>query len=123
MATVPFNTATLTAKLLFAGRVTTTSGTGNEIYLVPGSRCAKLQTFTLCNTSGVAVTVDVYIVPTADVPGDQHKIVHSFSLPAGDTQNLTSYVGGLMLGEDDAVWVRASTGSVVNAVLTGVEGA
>jgi len=122
MSTPAFNTATLTAKLLYSNRCNTTSGTGASIYTVPTDRCVKLQTLSLCNTSGGAVVVDVYVIPGPATPGDEHKVVHAFSLPAGDTQNLSTYFAGMMLGEGDLVSVKVSTGSAINAILSGVEG-
>lgn len=64
MATKDFNTATLTAKVLYAGRINTTTLVGDAVYTVPSNRCAKLQTLTLCNTDSNARTVDVYVVPS-----------------------------------------------------------
>lgn len=123
MATVSFNAATLTSKVLYGNYVTTTTGTGDAIYTVGTGKCAKLQTLTLCSTSGSSINVDVYIVPNGATAGNQHKIVNTLSLASNDTISLNPYVAGLMLGEGDAVWVKAATGSVIAVNLTGVEGA
>lgn len=123
MATKDFNTATLTAKVLNAGRVATTTGTGDAIYTVGTGKCAKLQTLTLCSTHSAAVNVDVYVVPSGATAGDQHKIVNTYSLPIGDSISLEGYVEGMMLGDGDSIKVKASVTNVVNAILTGVEGA
>jgi hypothetical protein len=202
VATKDFNTATLTAKLLYSGRINTITLAGDSIYAVPSSRCAKLQTLTLCNTNSSATTVDVYVVPsgfdyttTASVtfkasstttrtltipfhtflagqtvlvaisdanyngtytitsvttgagativytastsvtqsstastgtaaygPGNQHKIVDTFTIGANDSITLEGYVEGLMLGEGDGIRIKPSVTNVVNAILTGVEG-
>jgi hypothetical protein len=123
MATKDFNTATLTAKVLYAGRVVTTTGTGDAIYTVGANKCAKLQTLTLCSTGAGTYTLDVYVVPSGATAGDQHKIVHGYVMPVGDSLTLEGYVEGMMLGEGDVIKVKASVTNVVNAILTGVEGA
>lgn len=203
MATKDFNTATLTAKVLSAGRINTITNVGDAIYTVPSDRCAKLQTLTLCNTSAGIVNVDVYVVPagfaytttasptfkasstttrTLTVPfhtflagqtvlvaisdanydgtftitsvttgagativytasttltqtstattgtvaygaGNQHKIVDTYVLGANDSLTLEGYIEGMMLGEADGIRVKASVTNVLNAILTGVEGA
>ncbi|HAM24195.1 MAG TPA: hypothetical protein DCM51_01350 [Actinobacteria bacterium] len=123
MATKDFNTATLTAKVLYANVLTTTTGTGDAIYTVSANRCAKVQTLTLTSTSGSAINVDVYVVPSGATAGNQHKIVNTYSLASGDSLSLKDYVAGLMLGEGDTIYCKAATGSVINAILTGVEGA
>jgi hypothetical protein len=56
-------------------------------------------------------------------PGNQHKIVDTYSLGANDSLTLEGYIEGMMLGEGDSIRVKASVTSVVNAILTGVEGA
>jgi hypothetical protein len=122
MATPAFNSSALTAKLFYANRIATISGTGDAILTVAANHCVKLSTLALCNTSGSDTTVDVYVVPTGATAGDQHKIVTGYSLTGGDTLNLTGYVAGMMLGDGDKVWVKASVANVVNAVLTGVDG-
>jgi hypothetical protein len=123
MATKDFNTAILTAKVFSAGRVATITGTGDAIYTVGASKCAKLQSLTLCSTHSAAVNVDVYVVPNGATAGDSHKIVHTYALGAGDSLTLEGYVEGMMLGEGDIIKVKASVTNVVNAILTGVEGA
>jgi len=123
VATKDFNTATLTAKVLYANRVATTTGTGDAIYTVGANKCAKLQTLTLCSTSAGFVTMDVYVVPSGATAGDQHKIVHGYVMNAGDSLTLEGYVEGMMLGEGDVIKVKANVTNVVNVILTGVEGA
>ena len=123
MATKDFNNALLTAKIFKSGRIAATAGTGDTVYTVGSNKCAKLQTLTLCSTHTSAVNIDVYIVPSGDTAGDQHKIVHTYSLPAGDSISLEGYVEGMMLGESDSIRIKASVTNVINAILTGVEGA
>ena len=122
MATKDFNTATLTAKVFYADRATTSTGTGVLVYNVPADRCAKIQTLSIASTHTVAVTIDVYLVPAGATPGDEHKIVAEYSLGIKDTLSLNDYFAGMMLGEDDEIWVKASVINVTNVLLTGVEG-
>lgn len=122
MATKDFNTATLTAKTLFANTTTTTTGTGDAVYTVPVNRCAKIATMNLCSIHSSNITVDVYVVPSGATPGNQHKVVSARTMMPGETLGLQSLVAGLMLGDSDIIKVKPSVSSVCNVFLSGVEG-
>lgn len=122
MATKDFNTATLKATSMYGNTPTTTTGTGDAIYTVPSSRCAKLSTLNLCNNHSSAITFDLYIVPSGATAGAQHKVVNARSMAAGETLSLSSMIQGLMMGDGDSIKVKPSVTSVLAVSLTGVEG-
>ncbi len=121
MATKAFNSATLTAKVLASQQLTSTSATA--VYTVGASKCAKVATGTLCNTSTTAaVTVTLAIVQSGGTADGTHSVLSGYSLAAGDTLALKEFIGGHMLGEGDFISVTAGTANVLDVVITGAEG-
>jgi hypothetical protein len=101
--------------------VTQLSGTAaTTVYTVPASTGVKIAGGALCNTTGSAVTVSVSVVPSGGTAGATNQIVSGYSLAANDSLSLKDLLGGIFLGEADAVSVTASTGSAVVVWLSGV---
>jgi len=122
MSTKPFNSATLTAKVLASTRLSTTSATA--VYTVGASKCAKVSTGSLCNVSTTAaVTVTVELVQSGGTADGTHCVLSGYSLAAGDTLSLAEFIAGHMLGEGDFISVTAGTANVLCVVITGAEGA
>lgn len=88
-------------------------------YTVPANKSVKVTTVVLCNNSGSAVTVSLHVVPTGSSPVGSNKVVSSYVLAANDSVNLTDTLGGLMMGEGDAIAIQSSTAGAVVLTLSG----
>ena len=119
MATVNLMNATSMKETLFvSGQLTTTSA--STVYTVPSNSGIKLSAAALCNTSSATVSITgLHIVPSGGSASTTNKIVHSYSLAAGDTLSLTNYLGGMMLGDGDSIAVQVGTANAVNVIISG----
>jgi hypothetical protein len=111
--------ATMTPGVLVSTRIAVT--TDSAIYTVPANKAAKLAQGTVCNNSGSACTFGMSIVPSGGTIGDgTHKIIpDSYSLGAGDTLPLGDYIKDHLLGDGDAIAMKAGTGNVLTVVISG----
>jgi hypothetical protein len=109
--------ATMKGQILYSGQLATTTSTA--IYTVPASTTVKLSTGTVCNTSGLPVTVSVSLHKVGDTADGTHRVVSGYSLAAADTLSLRDYLSGAMLAEGESVNIIAGTAAVLDVVLTG----
>jgi hypothetical protein len=90
--------------------------------MVPTRNVVKVQTASLCNVSGSAVTVSVSVVASGGTAGATNRVISGYSLAAGDTishEDGLSVLKELRLGPGDFISVNAGTSSAVDCVLTG----
>lgn len=78
-----------------------------------------LTDINLINNAGYTVTVAIYIVPTGETLGNEHKLCF-VSLDPGDS-GLDALQKGLLLVEGDEIYIEADAASVVSVVLSGVK--
>ena len=98
--------------------------TYNTVDLTPAAVYTSLNdsaiTFmSLCNRSGSAVTIDIYIVPATDgSPSANNQFASQLEINAGDTYIL--YQGGekILLSNGDAVYVASSVANVVTVIVS-----
>jgi hypothetical protein len=88
-------------------------------YTVPTGQGVKVATASVCNTHVSSVTFSLYLVPTGGAVGASKKVIDTVTLTAQDTLSLSDYLGGMMLGDGDAIWARCSVAAVLNVILTG----
>jgi hypothetical protein len=87
-------------------------------YTCPSDSAATIRTATLCNTHTSAITVSVSLVKFGGTAGVANRVLHSYSLAAGDSIRLDELTGA-MLGQGDFISAIASTASKVALVVTG----
>ena len=75
---------------------------------------------TICNTSALAVTVSMSVLPPGATVDGTHVAISNYSLAAGDTLSLKDYLDGATLGYGDSIWVTAATANSVVVVLSGL---
>lgn len=88
------------------------TGATTTIYTVPASTRALVKAINIVNTTAGALTVDVYLVPSAGAPATSNAIMYQTSLPArAIIQSDTVYV----MNAGDTIRVLASA---VGATIT-----
>jgi len=94
---------------LFQPTQLTTSPT--TIYTFPNvpTRIGKL---TACNTSGSAVTINIYLVPQGQSAGAGTIIISALSIPAGESVDLTT-VEDHVISANWSIQASASTGGAI----------
>jgi len=103
------------AKSLASGQLASSTGT---LYTVPTSNRTVVKKFSISNTSGSDVTVNIYVTmdglsPVLITPKDM-TIKTGHLIDIVDTETL-------ILSENDLIRGVASTGSVIDYLITGVE--
>lgn len=103
--------------VLYSGLLTTTSPIAAWT-MTSGS--ATICHGTICNTSTLAVTVSLSVLPPGATVDGTHVAISNYSLAAGDTLSLKDYLGGATLGYGDSIWVTASTANAITVVISGI---
>lgn len=109
---------TVTAKKLFQPALITASTA--TYYTVPGSTRTIIKKVTLTNTDSVTRTVTIYLVPSAGSASATNIIVSAQGVTAGETYEVF-VMEGHCLRDGDTIQALASTASVVNIQVSGVE--
>lgn len=73
----------------------------------------SVGTLLVTNTSGSAVTFNVWVVDDLESPGNEDKVGAAIPLAANETMEFPSK--GLMIPSLGELWMSASTGSAVTA--------
>ncbi|TAK32336.1 MAG: hypothetical protein EPO40_03135 [Myxococcaceae bacterium] len=117
------NLPTLTAAVaavLFDGQL----ASGDTDFTVGTGKAWKLESLSLCNTTGSAVVISVSVKPSTG--GTFRKVVSGYSLAsnaAGDGTNSLSLDAGKhlprLLPEGAVVRINAGTGTAVDVLATG----
>jgi len=93
-------------------------GTTNTDIIVSAANEA-ITVIYFCNTSGSAVTIQVYAVPNGDSPTTQNKIYQDVSIPAGDTYIVDKE--RLVLEAGDRIVATCSVPGVVSTTVSSME--
>lgn len=109
---------TVTPKKLFTPALLTTSLA--TYYTAPTNTKTLLKKVTLTNTSANAETVDLHLVETGGSAGDANKILDGVAIGPGKTYEVYEAEGHIM-NSGDFIRALASTVSVVNIQISGVE--
>jgi hypothetical protein len=56
-----------------------------SLYMVGGGKTAILKSFSICNTTTGALTVQLYIVPSGDSAAAANALLYDLSIPAKET--------------------------------------
>lgn len=90
----------------------TSSGSAQTLYTVRAGVMLKLGGLSVANTSGSAVALTLYGVPSGGSVGTSNMELGAVSIPANSSADLTPYVGGLYKS-GATLRVFAGTGSVL----------
>ena len=94
--------------------------TGSDIFICPGTPVTDEQEHAVtcimfCNSSGAAVTLDLYMVSTGG-HGTNNKVIHQLSIPAGET--FTFDTEKVVLSSAERIFAIAGTNTVLSAVVS-----
>lgn len=76
------------------------------IYTTPANTRALTQDILVCNTTGSAITCNVFIVPAGGTAGTANAILYGYSIAKNDTYH---YSGQQVLFPGDTIQVQGST--------------
>lgn len=109
----------VTAKPLVNAQYVATSTT--NYYQVPPGLNTIIDKCTLVNSSGSSVGVSIYLVPSGYGGGtDGSNVMANLAITAGTTLDY-GVMQSQILGQNDAIWVVAATGSAVSIRISGRE--
>jgi hypothetical protein len=91
---------------------TTITNSNTTLATVSQGQRWKMTALTLCNFSGSAETVTVYVVPSGSAAANGNTVIKSLSIPSADTYVFDS---PLQLNAGDFIVGIGSTGSAVAA--------
>lgn len=89
-------------------------------YTTPANTLTTIAACTLTNTSAGAVTVTMYLVPSAGAPGAANCILSARTLAAGESYNVGSAIGQT-LPAGATLQALASAGTAITLVASGYE--
>jgi hypothetical protein len=85
---------------------TAITGTLATLYTTPTGVRTFIKDLNICNTSGGAVTVNVYLVPASGSAGTNNALLYGFSIAANATYRWT---GVQIINEGGTIQVNGST--------------
>jgi hypothetical protein len=88
------------------------------LYTTSNSRWFSCSMIHVGNTSGAAVTVDVYLVPAAGAPLQTNALLYGFSVPAND---FIEFGDGFWFPPGSSLQAKASSDSVIVFQVSGSE--
>lgn len=91
-------------------------GTANTDFTVPAGKGWKVASGSACNVSGAAATLTVSVLKTSG--GTARRVVSAYSLAAGDTLDLSSYLPE-MLPEGAILRATAGTAAAIDLIVSG----
>lgn len=88
-----------------------------KVYQSAGS--TRIDKFTVCNPSGSAATVSIFLVPEGGTTGDATTITKDHSLASKSTWNSPDPVG-LVMNKGDTLYVSSDTDNALTVVAAGL---
>lgn len=73
----------------------TTTGTAQTIFTVPPEQEAEVATFSVTNTTALAATLSIHIVPSGGTIGATNLVISALSVAMNDTVSLKDELAGL----------------------------
>lgn len=107
----------VTPKRLVSGSQLTTSAA--TYYTASGVK-TRIDSCTITNTSGGAVTATIHLVPSGGSASDSNKVLSAYSLAAGQTYVPPGIIGH-WLEAGGTLQALASAGTSITLVASGVE--
>jgi len=65
------------------------TGTLATVYTVPANTRTYVKDINICNTTGSAITVNIYLVPSANVAGTGNALLYGYSVAANSIYHWT----------------------------------
>jgi hypothetical protein len=93
------------------------SGTTTTLYTAP-SGTSIVKDIHICNTSGVALSIDVYLDPDGSTADDTTKLFDTFNVPANDVAH---WVGWQVMTSGGTVKAQASDVSGLTVTVAGAQ--
>ena len=87
------------------GQAAITTGV-TTLYTVPASTRALLKEFSIANTTGAAINVRVFLVPSVGTAGTSNAFLYDVAVPAN---NALQYNGIEVLNAGDTIQVQAAS--------------
>ena len=87
------------------GQAAITTGV-TTLYTVPASTRALLKEFSIANTTGAAINVRVFLVPSGGTAGTTNAFLYDVSVPAN---NALQYNGIEVLNAGDTIEIQAAS--------------
>lgn len=87
------------------GQAAVTTGV-TTLYTVPASTRTLLKEFSIANTTGVAINVRVFLVPSAGAAGATNAFLYDVPVPAN---NALQYNGVQVMNTGDTIQVQAAS--------------
>ncbi len=82
-------------------------------YTVPASTRTKIDRFTVTNTTGLGITIDVHLVPPGGSAGSSNLLINAKSIAGADDVSLTTLSGQDMAAGSKIVAKASSLGLVI----------
>lgn len=89
-------------------------------YYTSSSLTTRIDKFSVTNTTGGAVTITIYIVPSGGSASASNTITYQRSVNAGQTWNCPDVVGQVMKS-GDFIQALASAGASLTVMASGVQ--
>lgn len=106
------------AKVLTQGVQLTTSAVSQ--YLTPGNTATIVKKVTVTNSTGAAVTLTMYKVPSGGSVGASNIIVSAQSIPAGATYEVYAAENHVLM-TGDSIFALASANTALTLHISGFE--
>ncbi len=80
----------------------------------------RIDKVTLCNPTGTARTVTIYIIPVGQAAGDAYTLTKAYAIPGNTTWNCPDLVGQIMAA-GDFLQALASANTAITMMISGTE--
>jgi hypothetical protein len=90
------------------------NATVGTAYTSTGATAVTFMSF--CNYANVAITANVYVVPSGNAVGNNTVILQNLPLTPGDTYQLYAGAEKLLLNTGDTIQVQANIANALNVV-------
>ena len=88
-------------------------------YTTPVNTSAVVKRAVFCNTTGLAATITVYVVPSGGAAGVTNEIIAAYSIAAGASY-VSPELAGVVLGPGDTLQALSGTNAAVTIVVSGI---
>lgn len=89
-------------------------------YSAPAASKAQIQALTLTNTSGSPATATIHLVTSGGSATEANRVLSAKAVAAGDSYKVIEAIGH-WLEPGGAIWAKASAGTSISLVASGIE--